>query len=282
VKIAFFSKEGSCGATSSLAAISIAAVLSKKLRILTLENHWSESTIAECYFYENSTNIVRQGCVRYLEHGMLDNLVKHFAVMTNKRREGIMTVEVIEDSLYYMPQNAFSHDLFDYEFSCNMLPMLKILETSYPFLFIDTKNQTMSSKIILEEADFVVVQLPQNELLIEEIMKSYSTILNKSLFLISDYREHSSISIPHIMNEYQILPERLAILPHSVPFETAISEGSAINFIYSNYNCDESHVNYAFMKELKRTTELILCGTQLRECAIGGNKNEAKTNCYAF
>ena len=282
MKVAFFSKEGSCGATSSLAAISIAAVISEKLRILTLENHWSENTIAECYFYENSTNIVKHGCVRYLERGILDNLVKHFAAMTNKRREGIMTVEVIEDSLYYMPQNAFSHDLFDYDFSCNMLPMLKILETSYPFLFIDTKNQTMSSKIILEEADFVVLYLPQNEVQIEEIMKSYSTILNKSLFLFSDYREQSSTLIPHIMNEYQILPERLAILPHSVPFETAIQEGSAINFIYSNYDCDKNHANYAFIKELKRTTKLILHGTQLRMSAIGGNKNEEKANCYAF
>ncbi len=282
MKIAFFSKEGSCGATSSLAAISIAAVLSEKRRILTLENHWSESTIAECYFYENSTNIVKQGCVRYLEQGMLDNLVRHFAAMTNKRREGIMTVEVLEDSLYYMPQNAFSHDLFDYEFSCNMLPMLQILETSYPFLFIDTKNQTMSSKIILEEADFVVVHLPQNELQIEEIMKSYSAILDKSLFLISDYREQFSISIPHIMNEYQVLPERFAILPHSIPFETAIQEGSAINFIYSNYDCDEDNTNYTFIKELKRTTKLILHGAQLRMCAIGGNEYETKANCYAF
>lgn len=282
MKVAFFSKEGSCGATSSMAAISIAAVLSEKLRILTLENHWSESTIAECYFYENSTNIIKQGCVNYLEHGMLDNLVRHFAAMTNKRREGIMTVEVIEDSLYYMPQNAFSHDLFDYEFSCNMLPMLKILETSYPFLFIDTKNQTLSSKIILDEADFVVLNLPQNELLIEDIMKTYSSILNKSLFLMCDYREQSSFSIPRIMNEYQILPEQLAILPHSIPFETAIQEGSAINFIYSNYDCDVNHVNYAFIKELKRTTRLILQGAQLRMCTIGGNRNEAKANCYAF
>ena len=282
MKVAFFSKEGSCGATSSLAAISIAAVLSNRLRILTMENHWSENPIAECYFYENSTNIVKRGCVRYLEHGMRDNLVRHFAKMTNKKREGIMAVEVIENSLYYMPQNAFAYDLFDYEFSSNTLPMLNFLETSYPFLFIDTKNQTISSKLILEEADFVVMNLPQNATAIKEIMKTYSTILDKTLFLLSNYRDQSTISISHIMNEYHILPERLAILPHSTQFETAIHEGSAINFIYSNYECKEGNVNFIFMKELKRTTRLILQGVQVSMCVMGGNQSEKKENCYAF
>ena len=177
MKIVFFSKDGNCGVTSNMAAISIVCILKLGMKILALENHWSQTSIAQYYLHDYSRNIIKDGDVPYLGHGLMDGLVTHFAMRTNTRKADLMAVEVIQNSLFYMPQNAYQKDVFDYDFYTNMIPKLSFLESIYPYIFLDTKNYTMNTKSILEVADLVIVNLKQNYDEIQSFFQDYSSLI---------------------------------------------------------------------------------------------------------
>ncbi len=265
VKIIFFSKDGDCGVTSNMSAICIAGILEFQMRILTLENHWCHDGIAQYLMYENRSNIVRDGDVHYLERGFDESLVMHFARCTKKRKTDILTIEVIQDSLYYMPQNAYSKDVFDYEFYYNVIPKLNYLETAYEYVFIDTKNYTMNSRVLLEDADLVVVNLKQDYDEIKSFFTNYSSLSYKSLFLISDYRLNQSWTITKIRNQFHIPKENIIGISHNQQFENALIHGKVINFMYDNYRCNKSNPNYSFMRDIKKATQALLHGVKESE-----------------
>lgn len=270
VKIIFFSKEGDCGVTSNMSAISIAGILEFQMRILTLENHWSQEGIAQYLMYEKRFQMLKEERVPYLGRGVDESLVMHYAHCSKKRRTDIMTIEVIQDSLYYMPQNAYSKDVFDYEFYYNVIPKLNFLEQSYEYVFIDTKNYTMNSRVLLDEADLVVVNLKQNYDEIKSFFTNYSSLTYKSLFLISNYRPHRALNIAKIKKEFNIPKENIATIPHNQQFENAIYHGKVINYMFEHYQCNRVDPNYEFMRDVKKATKMLLHSIDASKKALGG------------
>jgi hypothetical protein len=272
VKIAFFSKDGDSGVTSNLSAISIAGILGYDIKILTMENHWSRDSIARYLMYEKGPNIVKEGDVRYLSQGILENLVMHFSDCTKKRRTDTWTIEVIQDSLYYLPQNAYTKDVFDYEFCSNVLPRIKSLEKAYDLVLIDTKNYTMNSKVILDEADLVVVNLRQDFDDIEAFFSFYSAIAYKSLFLISDYYPNKSCNLNKIRTQFNLNKNNVVAVSHNPQFESALTQGKIINYMYVHFQCDRGDLNYCFIRDIKKATKMIIQNAQELSCVAGGSE----------
>lgn len=270
MKIAFFSKDGDSGVTSNLSAISIAGILGYNMKILTMENHWSQDSIARYLMYEKRPNMVKEGDVRYLSQGMFENLVMHFSDCTKKRRTDIWTIEVIHDSLYYLPQNAYIKDVFDYEFCSNVLPRLKSLEKAYDLVFIDTKNYTMNSKVILDEADLVVVNLRQDFDDIQAFFSFYSAIAYKSLFLISNYYPNKSCNLNKIKTQFNLSKHNVLTISHNLQFESALRQGKIINYMYDHFQCSRGDLNYCFIRDIKKATKMILQNIQDISCVAGG------------
>ncbi|MDD5937055.1 MAG: hypothetical protein PUC65_16070 [Clostridiales bacterium] len=262
MKIIFFSKEGDCGVTSNMSAISIAGILEYQMRILTLENHWCHDGIAQYLMYENRSKMVKEGEVYYLDHDFDVSLVLHFARRTKKRKTDIMTIEVIQNSLYYMPQNAYSKEVFDYEFYYNVIPRLIYLENAYEYIFIDTKNYTLNSRVLLDDADLVVVNLKQDYDEIKSFFTNYSSLAYKSLFLISDYQPNQSWTVTKIKNEFHIPKNRIIPIYHNQQFQNAILNGKVINYMYDNYTCDKTNPNYTFIREIKKATKMLVTMAQ--------------------
>lgn len=258
MKIAFFSKDGDSGVTSNMSAISIAGILGFNMRILAMENHWSQDSMARYLMYENGPNIIKEGELHYLGRGMVESMVMHFSDYTKKRRTDPYTIEVIQNSLYYLPQNAYSKDVFDYEFCSNVLPRMKALEKTYDIILIDTKNYTMNSRVILDEADLVVVNLKQDLDDIEAFFYYYSSITYKSLFLISNYRTKKPCNLNKIRTQFNIRKESIASVSHNLQFENALHQGKVINYMYDYFHCPKGDFNYRFIRDIKNATEMIL------------------------
>ena len=271
MKIAFFSKDGDSGVTSNMSAISIAGILGHDVKILALENHWSKDSIARNFLYQRGINIPKEGEVHYLGQGMLESLVMHISDRTKKRRTDIWTLEVIQDSLYYLPQNAYSKDVFDYEFYSNVLPRLHTLENAYDLVLIDTKNYTLNSRIILEEADLVVVNLRQDLDDIASFFSYYSSIAYKSIFLISNYRTHKSCNLNKIRAQFNLRKDSIVSVAHNLQFENALYQGKIINFMYDHFQCVKGDLNYCFMRDIKNATGMILKNVQELKQVVGGN-----------
>lgn len=258
MKVAFFSKDADCRVASCMAAVCMTGILQEHMKILTLENHWSRDSIAQYLLYENSAKIIRDGRVHYLEHGMMESLVMHFANRTNKRKSDIMTIEILQDYLYYMPQNAYSKDVFDYEFYMNVIPKLYVLEKSYPYIFIDTKNNTMNTKTILQDADLVIVSLKQDLGEIQTFFREYHSLLSKSLFLISNYHPSKSCNLMQIRREFNLPKEAVLPLAYNHQYETALRYGKAINFFYDNIQTKPGSCNYTFIRDIKHIAKNIV------------------------
>lgn len=262
MKIAFFSKDGNCGVTSNMSAISIVGVLEFQMRIVTLENHYNRDGIAHYLLYDQRYSLLQEKTVEYLGHGMDESLVMHYANCTKKRRTDILTIEVIQNSLYYMPQNVYSKDIFDYEFTLNVIPRLGFLEKAYEYIFIDTRNYTMNSRILLDEANLVVVNLNQDYDDIKAFFSSYSSLTYKSLFLISNYRPHNSWNITKIANEFHIAKERIIGIRYNQQFENAVYHGKMINFIYDHFQCSCENPNYPFIQCIKKAAQRLIAGAE--------------------
>lgn len=269
MKIAFFSKEGESGVTSNMSAISIAAVLAYKIKILTLENHWSQDNLAKFLLYGNDP-MAKEGKVQYLEKGFTENMVVHLCDYTKKRRNDAWTIEVIHNSLYYLPQNEYSKDVFDYEFYNNVLPRLKYLDKSYDILFIDTKNYTMNSRVILEEADLVVVNLRQDFRELEAFFYYYSSIVYKSIFLISDYRPNKSCNINKIRSQFNLQKDNIIAISHNMQFQSAIYQGKIMNYMYDHYHCSKGDINFCFMRDIKcAVRKIVTMAKEISQMAEG-------------
>jgi hypothetical protein len=201
---------------------------------------------------------------------MMESMVMHFADCTKKRRTAIWTIEVIQDSLYYLPQNAFTKDVFDYEFCSNVLPRLKSLEKAYDLVLIDTKNYSMNSRVILEEADLVVVNLRQDLDDIEAFFSYYSSIAYKSLFLISNYRSNRPCNLSKIRARFNLRKENIVTVSHNLQFENALYQGKIINYMYDYFQCVKGDNNYCFMRDIKNATEMILNNVQELKHVVAG------------
>ncbi|MBE5962302.1 MAG: hypothetical protein E7256_13135 [Lachnospiraceae bacterium] len=259
MKIAFWSNEQESGVTSNLTAVSIASVLAFPYRILMMENHTNENGIAKYLFQCSRSSIMKEQTVYYLGHGATDCLVEKMSVQTNRRRTDFQTIEVIEDCLFYVPQKAINEDLFEYEFHCNLLKRLKQFDTFANVTMIDTRSRhNLSSKIILEEADLVVVNLQQNTSAIDEFFLEFSSILHKCVFLISSFHPKNRLEKLRISRHFPGGGENLAFIPYNLDYQVALFEGRAIQFISSNYMCTRGEPNYLFIKELKSAAFMIM------------------------
>lgn len=257
MKIVFFSKDDCCGGTSNMAAVSILGAMLKNMKILSLENHFGKTGIADYYWDGHQSSIMRDGAVPYLARGCLDNLVAYFALRTNSKRSEVMCVEVLERLLYYKPQDAYQKDVFDYEFMYNLIPKLSSLESIYPYIFMDTKPRLMSTNLLLDTADLVIVNLTQDLHNLTSFFQTYSSLKSNALFLIGKYQKNHPISLNYIRKTYELKEWQLLKVSYNPMYELALICGRLMPFLYENIGIDNKHPNYQFMRDLCRIVDSI-------------------------
>ena len=142
--------------------------------------------------------------------------------------------------------------------------ILDIFETFADIIYIDTSNgNNLSSKVILDEADLVVVNLAQNNSMIQNFFDNYSSILHKCVFIISSYRKKAKLTINKISKTHLIDKSNIAMIPYNVEYHEAVSHGNIVEFLMRNFSCKRSHPNYTFIKEVKKAVEMIMRNMEL-------------------
>jgi hypothetical protein len=174
-------------------------------------------------------------------------------------------MEILNSSLYYIPpRNITNTRTFDFDLYDKIESILEVFETFADIIYIDTSNgNNLSSKIILDEADLVVVNLAQDDSMIQHFFDNYSSILHKCVFIISSYRKKSKLNINKISKTHLIDKSNIAIIPYNVEYREAVSHGNIVEFLMRNFSCKRSHPNYIFIKEVKRAVEMIMRNIEL-------------------
>lgn len=265
MKIAFWSNaHGKNGVTSNLACISVMEILEKQRRNLLLENHFNINNLETVLNQSmtrnrlNEYNFYNQKGIEHLIRKIHSGFsLENGASLANAVSNSVMTF--MEDRMSYLPQNyLMNQEVFDYEFNQVINPMFQLLEQFCDTVYIDTAvGSTLSSKIILEEADLIVVNLSQNPYVLEDFFEHYQSLMEKSVYLLGSYTPESKYTRRYIIRKYDIPRDKIAAIPYNVQFKDAVTSGNLISFLNKNYECGRKNENYYFIREVKKAIAMI-------------------------
>ena len=228
MKIAFWNGTGMCGnVTGYLTAISVYCALNLKKTVYVSRNHLNGRRL-EDYFFNNPSGGGKENFMDCYSYGEPEYFRKLWEENAQKQKE-IRTREGI--CLIHPPD--ISDDCMFYR---------EVSEEALYFMDIPYGMNIASAKA-LEEADIVVVFLPQDKSEIHIFFDKYSSIIPKALFLIADYRKNGLCSPEHLQRNYGIEKERTGTIPYNGTFEALCELGVAADFfrndLYYNTKADE-------------------------------------------
>lgn len=273
MKIAFWSNaQDSIGVTSNLACISVASVFAYSYKTVLMENHLQKNKLENLLFYDlasrkkelqHHSSQERFG-YRYMINYM-DYMNEEENYKSSKEVIKGASLEILNDSLYYLPLDYIQNsNTFDYSLYGSIRFILNKLDEFADITYIDTSNHNnLSSKIILEEADLIVVNFIQNKSLIIHFFENYSSILHKCVFLISNYHKNSKLDLNTISKEYLIDPSHIVAIPYNIEYQEAVLQGTVVEFITRNYKCQKKNPNYRFVYEVKKAVKMIICHLEI-------------------
>ncbi len=265
MKIAFWGNGNySSGVTSNLACISIASTIEYSYKAIIIENHQQKNKLENVLMYNLRYRLQElQNESRY--SGM--NHLLNYYYMDTKARENKecstniikeASLEVLYNKLYYLPTDYVSnHYTYEYNLYVTIKELLKELDEFADITFIDTCSHKLSSKIILDEADLIVVNLIQNQSMIKDFFENYSSIIRKCVFLISNYHSGSIMNIYQISKVHLINPTHIVSIPYNVEYQQALYQGTVVEFLSRYYNCEKENPNYKFVKQVKLAVRMI-------------------------
>ncbi|QHQ62880.1 hypothetical protein Ana3638_20580 [Anaerocolumna sedimenticola] len=275
MKIAFWSSaRGSSGVTSNLACISIASAMEYSYKSVLIENHYQKNKLGNILMYQRANYLEREANYQFSNLG-IDYIMNQFSkgnddykVPDNSHVPDQESAQIIKEAslvildnfLYYIPVSYhINQETFDYNLYGNIKEILNAAEEFADITYIDTSGQNnLSSKIILEEADLVVVNLVQNSFMIQYFFDNYSSILNKCVFLISNYNKNSTLNLNNISKTHSISKPNIAAIPYNIEYQEAVSQGTVVEFLSRNYTCKRQSPNYTFIREVKKAAAMII------------------------
>ncbi len=266
MKVSFWSNaKEMCNVSANLAAVSIACAIRSSYSILSMENHLCGHNLGKAYNGGARVNILDDVGTNYYDGNGLEGLLRK--IYRGDARPEILKsyiTEIINQHLYYIPQSRILHnEIFDYELDHCIEPLFHMIEDNTDLCFIDTaSNNNLSTKIILEEADLIVVNLCQKSSVLEDFFLNYSSLISKSIFIISHYHQHFLHTLRKISNHYKISPEYIIPFPDNEGYEDAYYNGYVHEFISRNIKCTNENPNYLFTQAVKKASHIILRKTE--------------------
>jgi hypothetical protein len=226
-----------------------------------MENYLSRGNLKAAFYGRENISFVNEVGTNYYDGNGMEGLIRK--IYRGDSTDDILDSylkQIIPDRLYYIPQRRIIHnEIFDYEFEHGIEYLLKMMEEYADISFIDTaSHQNPSTKTILEKADLIVVNLCQNQSILEDFFQNYSSLISKSVFLISKYEYHTSMSSKKICLRYDLPLDKLIAIPENELFQIACRNGEVKDFIDHNNNCGKESANFLFMHAIKKATYLIL------------------------
>lgn len=241
MKVAFWDGIRSCDdVTGYIAAISTFCAIKYEKKVFLGSNHISSKTLKD-YFFGSFIKSGGERILRYMFYGEPEYFRQLWERQTEKEfltLEGIHVVPLPD----LMERHMFYHNV-----------------RSKTLYFMDVSGgMNASVRLALEEADKVVVFLPQNIIEIRRFFDMYSSIIPKAIFLILNYREDRKGDPAFLCRKYGLHGKHVGIFPHCEDFSGACEMGSVERFVRENFQLTEEHENFDFMRCIARAARMIL------------------------
>lgn len=261
MKIAFWSNVNEkCSVSANLAAVSVATVMRYPYSVIVVENRLSNN-LMKAFMGNARVSLFNEVGTNYYDGGGIEGLLRK--IYRENYSHDILKYylkEILEEHLYYIPQSKVIHsEIFDYEFNHCIHPLFEMIDEYADICFIDTaSHRNLSTKTILENADLIVVNLCQKQIILDDFFNNYSSLISKSVFVISNYTFHTMMNSKRIAATYQIPLENIILIPNNESYQNAYSNGSVVGFIRGNYSCFKDNPNYLFIQAIRKAAYIII------------------------
>lgn len=244
MKLAFWGIHNKNGVSSNITAISIMGVLESKYNVILAENHYSADNLGGRLIFSVCRDMVRE----------TTNYGPNYGSMLDENM-----VEIINNRLFYIQPFTPIKDYYEFNFLHYIFPKISDRGCKDGLVMIDTENNNnISSLDILNASDLVIINLCQSIIRAEIFMDKYSSIINKAVFIVGQYRKCKVNLVKKILLSHGVSLDRIAVIPYSDEFDEAMLEGRSVEFINRNYKCKKNSQNYYFISQLKNATKMIL------------------------
>lgn len=271
MKVSFWSSSrGDCSVTSNLACISVMFTILYSLKILIIENHLQNNKVESFIRSRSNHNFIFENIYYHDRHTGVNSILydlslRHYPDSSNKftakelvKRLENVSEEIIQNHLFYIPNDARVNETsFELSINRHILSILKASEKFVDLTFVDTAKENISTKLVLQEADLIVVNLLQDPKELHSFFKNHSSILSKSLLLISNYDKNSYFNLDKIIQTYSIEKSIIATVPYNDDYKEALKYGRLISFLFDNSYCKTTDPNYQFMAGIVDATKKI-------------------------
>lgn len=258
--IAFWSKERKeTGQTLSQVALTTYMAAIHNCRILSISTDFNDTTLEDCYWPHKDNNNSKDA----LDAG-LEGLIK--VINSNKTTNKIVSNYskiVYKDRLDILRAPTTSN-YEEYKEICKMYKeIIKIANTDYDYVFVDISKDMPEdeTKIILEMADIVVLNIAQRLKVVNDLyrLKMENDFFNKTGIMINIGR-YDRYSKYNITNITRFIKEKKGI--YSIPFNTlyaeSCSEGKVGSFFLRYIKLDSEDKNAYFINEVERFTKALI------------------------
>ncbi len=277
MKIAFWSNDNDvCQVSANMAAVSVASVIRYPYTVIAMENRLCNNNLGKAYLGINHAEAFHEPGTGYYDGGGIEGLMrKIYRGLCHPDILEAYVKEVISEHLYYIPQSKVIHgEVFDYELEGCIHPFLDMMEEFADISFIDTASKNnLSTKVILEKADLIVVNLCQRQGILEDFFLNYSSLIPRAVFIMSNYDSHNALTLKRISCTYELPWDRIIAIPYNPLYHNAFMNGNVVEYISWNYSCLQDNPNFLFIHSLKKAAHMII------KKAAGSVKDKEKKLC---
>ncbi len=259
LKVAFWSNfNGQNGTTSNMLATSIMAVLLDKSKVFIGQSHYHLNNL------ENPLLLVsKRDRKAYLMNVGIDAIVR--AIKSTYLDEDIIencSLSYMNKKLILLPSTVKSnYGIYEEDLDKTIISILQAVNKYHDMVFMDVNSRQNSiTNKILDNVDLIVINLSQNLTVLNDYEENFlSQFQNKNvIYVFGNYNPDSLYNIKNLKKRYSWLKSKnVGLIPYNVEFMDSMSDGKIIPFFYKNINCDNHDTNYYFIKEVKKTTNLI-------------------------
>jgi cellulose biosynthesis protein BcsQ len=264
---AFWSNvHGQSRTTSNMVAMAVVTALTENYSCLLMQTHFNLNNL-ESYLIgsrENSRDV-------FMDVG-IDGLARSIKLEPlNKETIENYSIPLLNNRLTLLPgttngNRAIYHD----EMAKTLNIIMKEADKYYDFIFIDINSGSDEiSKMVLSQADLVVVNLCQNKSVLDNFFSAWQMKDRKIMYLIGSYDKNSSYNIHNLKNLYKPFRKTaVAEIPYNTGFMDAQSDGNVIRFMNRNMAIKKMGENAYFMECVKKASEKLLKITEYKRGGV--------------
>ncbi len=223
-----------------MAAVGIILALEYKRETVLSSSYISNHMLQDCFSGKAKDRILRTP-YRFL-YGSLEYCRELWSMKGNKK-DNVLEVPMEGVTIVYPPEKDEA-GMFYHKASPNT------------FYFLDMAGESGTTfQNVMEEADLLVVFLPQDEVEIQKFFHRFSSIIPNTIFVIEEVQRANRLSYRRLVTEYGVSNKNIACIPRSKEYKEACEEGKLELFLKKRWATKSSQ--YSFVAGVKSVAKIL-------------------------